>query len=108
MSDYPAGFPSSFDPALLQSETDFLLNDAAPPSVSHSDEIDAIAQCIAEDRAEKTRRGIVIQYRSWNTQEAFRSEELHSIGTADSLACAVVVSGSDKSRYPNQVPQTGR
>ncbi|PVI01882.1 hypothetical protein DM02DRAFT_613323 [Periconia macrospinosa] len=73
--------PSSFDPALLQSETDFLLNDAADPSVSHSDELEAIAQCIAEDKADKTRRGIVIQHRAWNTQDVFRSEEFHPIDT---------------------------
>ncbi|CAI6330543.1 unnamed protein product [Periconia digitata] len=80
MTSFPSDIPSSYDPALL-SESDFLLNDAAPPSVSHSDELEAIAQCVAEDKADKTRRGIVIQHRVWNIHEVFRSEEDHPIDT---------------------------
>lgn len=77
MSRYSPGIPSSFDPALLHSEFGF---ENTPLSLSHSDELDAIEQTIAEDRARKTRAGIVIQHRAWNTLEAFRSEEDYLIG----------------------------
>lgn len=78
-SDYP-DIPSSFDPAIhLHSETDLVLN--APASPSHSDELEALRQCIESDKAQKTRQGIVIQHRAWRTAEAFRSEEDHPIGT---------------------------
>ena len=80
MSNYSPGIPTSFDPALLYSEHEFL--DDAPPSLSHSDELDAIEQTIAEQRAQKNSAGIVIQHRAWNTLEAFRSEEDYTIGTA--------------------------
>jgi chromosome transmission fidelity protein 18 len=80
MGTYSSGIPTSFDPALLYSELEFL--DDAPPSLTHSDELDAIQQTVAEDRAQKNRAGIVIQHRAWNTLDAFRSEEEYSIGTA--------------------------
>ncbi|KAF2676879.1 hypothetical protein K458DRAFT_379203, partial [Lentithecium fluviatile CBS 122367] len=79
MSNYSPDIPISFDPALLRSELD--LFDDAPPSLSHSDELDAIEQTIAEDKARKTSAGIVIQHRAWNTLEAFRSEEDYPIDT---------------------------
>jgi chromosome transmission fidelity protein 18 len=79
MSSYSSGIPTSFDPALLYSELEYL--DDAPPSLSHSDEIDAIQQTAAEDRAQKNSAGVVIQHRAWNTLDAFRSEEEYTIGT---------------------------
>ena len=80
MSSYSPSIPTSFDPALLLSELEFP-NDA-PPSLSHSDELDALEQIIAEERVQKNKAGIVVQHRAWNTLEAFRSEEDHTIGTA--------------------------
>jgi chromosome transmission fidelity protein 18 len=81
MNDYSPGIPTSFDPALLHSELEFI--EAAPPSICHSDEIDAIEQTIAEDKAKKTSTRTVIQHRAWSTLEAFRSEGDYSIGTRD-------------------------
>ncbi|KAF2639448.1 chromosome transmission fidelity protein 18 [Massarina eburnea CBS 473.64] len=78
MSNYSPGIPSSFDPALLQS--DFCPLDDAPPS-SHAYELDAIAECAVEDKVDKSRRGIVIQHRAWNKLDAFRSEEDYPIDT---------------------------
>ena len=79
MSTYSDGIPSSFDPALLHSELEFL---DAPEPTSFSDDLAAIQQCIDHDKAEKTKAGIVIQHRVWNTRDAFRSEEDYPIGTA--------------------------
>jgi chromosome transmission fidelity protein 18 len=78
MSSYSPGIPSSFDPALLNSELEFI--HGVPTSPSHTDELDAIQQCIAEDTARKNRAGIVIQHRAWRTADVFRSEG--PIGTA--------------------------
>lgn len=79
-SDYP-DIPSSFDPAIhLHTEADLVLN--APASPSHSDELEALQQCIESSKAQKTREGIVIQHRAWKTAEAFRSEEDRPIGTS--------------------------
>ncbi|KAI4910089.1 hypothetical protein J4E90_007520 [Alternaria incomplexa] len=72
MSSYSPGIPSSFDPALLHSEFEFL--DNAPAPSSHSDELDALHDCIAEDTAKKNSAGIVIQHRAWNVADIFRSE----------------------------------
>lgn len=80
MSSYSAGIPSSFDPALLYSEFD--LPQEKPETVSHSDDLDALQACIAEDRARKTQEGVVIQHRAWNLVEVFRSEGEPSLGTA--------------------------
>lgn len=81
MSSYSPGIPTSFDPALLYSELEFLQD--PPASHSHSDELDALQQCIAQDRAKKNSEGVVIQHRAWNVADIFRSEGDHSIGTAD-------------------------
>ncbi|KAF1974934.1 hypothetical protein BU23DRAFT_504054 [Bimuria novae-zelandiae CBS 107.79] len=78
MSTYSDSFPTSFDLAFLNSEPEFL---DAPASTSFSDDLAAIQECIADDKAEKTRAGIVIQHRIWNTLEAFRSEEDYPIDT---------------------------
>jgi len=80
MSNYSPGIPSSFDPALLYSELDHPQN--APLPVSFSDDLDALQQCITEDRAKKTSKGVVIQHRAWNIADVFRSEGDVSIGTA--------------------------
>ena len=85
MSSYSAGIPSSFDPALLYSEFEFLHD--APPSLSYSDDISALQQCITEDTAKKTEEGIVIQHRAWRLTEAFRSEGELSIGTRQRSTC---------------------
>lgn len=81
MSTYSDGIPTSFDPALLNSELEFL---EAPATTSFSDDLAAIQQCIADSKVEKTRAGIVIQHRIWNKLDAFRSEEDYPIGIADS------------------------
>jgi chromosome transmission fidelity protein 18 len=81
MSNYSPGIPTSFDPALLHSELEFL--DDAPPSLCHSDELCGIEESIAEERAKKTSAGIVIQHRAWNALEAFRSEEDYPISIRD-------------------------
>jgi chromosome transmission fidelity protein 18 len=79
MSNYSPDIPSSFDPALLHSEIEFLQTALAQPSFS--DDFDALQQCILEDRAKKTTDGIVIQHRAWNLADIFRSEGEHLIGT---------------------------
>jgi chromosome transmission fidelity protein 18 len=79
MSEYSPYIPTSFDPALyLHSEADLA---DGPSSLSHSDELEALQQCTAADKAEKSKRGIVIQHRAWITEEVFRSEEDHPIST---------------------------
>jgi chromosome transmission fidelity protein 18 len=80
MSRYSPSIPTSFDPALLDFETEFHLD--TPASLSHSDELDALQQCITEETAKKNGAGIVIQHRAWNVAEIFRSEGEGSIGTA--------------------------
>ena len=81
MCDSSPRLPSSFDPAIhLHSERDFAY-DAPEPSISHSDEIEALRLQIEETRAEKNKKGIVIQHRAWNIPEVFRSEEDHPIST---------------------------
>ena len=81
MSNYSPGIPTSFDPALLHSELDFLHN--APASLSYSDDLDALQQCITEDTVKKNSAGVVIQHRAWNVADALRSEGEASIGTAN-------------------------
>lgn len=84
MSTYSPGIPTSFDPAIyLDSEPSLIpdTNSNAPASSSHSDEFDALQDCIQDDKAQKSKAGIVIQHRAWKTGEAFRSEEYHSVGT---------------------------
>lgn len=80
MSNYSNGIPSSFDPAILYSEFDHPNN--APHSLSHTDDIEALQACIAEDRAKKNQEGVVIQHRAWNIADIFRSEAEQSIGIA--------------------------
>ena len=84
MSTY-SDIPTSFDPAILHSELEFLTA-PAPASASFSDDLAAIQECIADEKAKKTRAGIVIQNRIWNTLEVFRSEEDYPIGTTDDRA----------------------
>lgn len=84
MSSYSQDIPSSFDPALLHSESQELLEDF--PSAFYSDDIDALQQCITEDKAGKTSKGVVIQHRAWTLGEAFRSQGDFSIGTASVAA----------------------
>ena len=79
MSSYSPGIPSSFDPALLHSET-ALLQDA-PVQPSFSDDFDALQQCITENRTRKNNDGIVIQHRAWKLADIFRSEAEYSTGT---------------------------
>ncbi|KAJ8119032.1 hypothetical protein OPT61_g88 [Boeremia exigua] len=79
MSSYSAQLPTSFDPALLYS--DFNGSWDAPQPISHSDELEALQACIAEDRAKKSREGIVIEHRAWNLVDIFRSESEHSFDT---------------------------
>ncbi|KAJ5785771.1 uncharacterized protein N7503_010983 [Penicillium pulvis] len=65
----PSPFLSSFDPALqLHSEDPIAIN---PPSESFSDDIEAIHQ----HRVEQTRNKVVIQHRSWNLSDVFRSDD---------------------------------
>lgn len=80
MSSYSPGIPLSFDPALLYSEIDHPQDGL---QTSFSDDIDALQQCITEDRAKKTDEGVVIQHRAWNIVDVFRSEGDVSIGIAD-------------------------
>ncbi|KAJ5760038.1 hypothetical protein N7520_007194 [Penicillium odoratum] len=62
-------FLSSFDPALqLHSEGPVTFN---PPSESFSDDIEAIHQ----HRVEQTRNKVVIQHRSWDLSDIFRSDD---------------------------------
>ena len=66
---------ASFDPAI------FLHSEPAEeaPAESFSDDIIALQAQIEESTAQKTREGIVIQHRAWQTNEVFRSEEDHPI-----------------------------
>jgi chromosome transmission fidelity protein 18 len=98
MSSYPSGIPSSFDPALLYSELDYPQD--APPSLSYSDDIDALQQCITEDANKKTSEGVVIQYRAWKLTDVFRSEGEASIGTGCSKTCMTT---SNMLRHPRQI-----
>jgi chromosome transmission fidelity protein 18 len=86
MSSYSPGIPTSFDPALLNSEFEF--HDNAPASPSYSDELDALQQCIAEDTVKKNSAGVVIQHRAWNVADIFRSEGEGPAGTtSDNARC---------------------
>ncbi len=80
MSSYSADFLTSLDPALFESELEF--SQSAPQAISHSDDLEALQACIAEDRARKTREGIVIQHRAWNLVDIFRSDGDHISGIA--------------------------
>ncbi|RMZ71856.1 chromosome transmission fidelity 18 [Pyrenophora seminiperda CCB06] len=74
MTSY-SDIPTSFDPAQFLSEFDLPHNNNEPASQSHSDELDALQQCIAEDTVKKNSAGVVIQHRAWNLADIFRSEE---------------------------------
>lgn len=80
MINHSSGIPSSFDPRLLDSEYDHIQN--APNSLSHSDDLEALQACVAEDTVQKNKKGVVIQHRAWNTADIFRSDTEHPIGTA--------------------------
>lgn len=63
-------FLSSFDPALqLHSEDPNIAFNL--PSESFSDDIEAIHH----HRVEQTRNKVVIQHRSWNLSDVFRSDD---------------------------------
>ncbi|KAF2649694.1 chromosome transmission fidelity protein 18 [Lophiostoma macrostomum CBS 122681] len=82
MSDFPSDLPTSFDPAIyLHSEPDLAYDAPAPATLSYSDELEALQQCIVEDKAQKNAQGIVIQHRAWRLKEAFLSDELYPIDT---------------------------
>jgi chromosome transmission fidelity protein 18 len=64
----------SFDPAIfLHSQPD------EGPTESFSDDVIALQGQIEESTARKSREGIVIQHRAWQTNDVFRSEEDHPI-----------------------------
>ncbi|OJZ90364.1 hypothetical protein ASPFODRAFT_40695 [Aspergillus luchuensis CBS 106.47] len=68
MTTSPPSIPPSFDPAIhLHSEGD----PPEPPSDTFSDELEALNF----QREDNTRKGIVIQHRSWNLSDVFRSDE---------------------------------
>jgi chromosome transmission fidelity protein 18 len=79
MNSYSSGIPSSFDPAILYSEFEYIQD--VPPSHSYSDDIEALQQCIADDKSKKSSAGIVIQHRAWKISEVFHSEGEASLGT---------------------------
>jgi chromosome transmission fidelity protein 18 len=85
MSSYSPGIPTSFDPALLNSELEFFHD--APASLSYSDDFDALQQCITEQTVKKNSAGVVIQHRTWNVADIFRSEGEASIGIASLNTC---------------------
>jgi chromosome transmission fidelity protein 18 len=89
MSDYSASIPSSFDPAIFYPQFDHPQYDA-PPSNSFSDDLDALQQCITEDRTKKNRERIVIQHRAWKITEVFRSEGDALTGTANGTWCCIL------------------
>ncbi|KAF2108859.1 hypothetical protein BDV96DRAFT_503772 [Lophiotrema nucula] len=109
MTDYSPDIPTSFDPAIyLHSELEFLHDAPTPASFSHSDELEALQHCVAKDQAEKSRAGVVIQHRAWNTADAFRSEEDHPIDTPlkhlKNSAIKPFPSGSSTDGYPSSPP----
>ncbi|KAF2261326.1 hypothetical protein CC78DRAFT_470605 [Lojkania enalia] len=80
MSDYSPHIDTSFDPAIhLHSE--LAVQSDSHASLSYSDELEALQQCIEETRALKNRAGVVIQHRAWRTADVFRSEEEYPIDT---------------------------
>lgn len=101
MSSYSPGIPTSFDPAILSSELDF----DALNSVSHSDDFEALQQCIAEQKDKKNEQGVVIQHRAWRTVEIFRSEGEATIGTATWTRAPNV---ANSSRHSSEEPKTNR
>jgi len=66
----PPSLPSSFDPAIhLHSEQ------GSAPDESHSDDLEALNAQQLEIARELTRKGVVIQHRTWKLSEVFRSDE---------------------------------
>lgn len=67
---------SDFDPALyLHSEisnSDLL---SGPDAVSFSDDLEALQHKHLKIAEENRRNGVVIQHRSWNLSDVFRSED---------------------------------
>ena len=70
-------FPSSeFDPALyLHSEPPESLLQSEPELDSFADDIEALQQRRLETAEENRRNGVVIQHRSWNLSDVFRSDD---------------------------------
>ncbi|KAF1992282.1 hypothetical protein K402DRAFT_458710 [Aulographum hederae CBS 113979] len=78
-SRYLPDLPSSFDPAV------YLHSDPAPPSDApdtfFSDDLEAFHSQQQAVLLQKNKERIVVQHRSWNLAEVFRSEEDHLIAT---------------------------
>ncbi|OKL62254.1 Chromosome transmission fidelity protein 18 [Talaromyces atroroseus] len=70
-------FPSSdFDPALhLHSEPPEIILQTEPDLDSFADDIEALQQRRLEIAEENRRKGVVIQHRSWNLSDVFRSDD---------------------------------
>lgn len=84
--------PSSFDPAFhLHSEAAEAPAPISLPSLTHSDDVEALFQQQSEVVAAKTKAGIVIQHRAWKLGDVFRSEEDYPIGLTSKLAHLTVV-----------------
>ena len=76
--------PSSFDPALhLHSER---LEPDIIGAEANSDELEALHAQQSQRSRELTRKGAVIQHRSWNLSEVFRSDESFSPGMPKSMS----------------------
>jgi chromosome transmission fidelity protein 18 len=68
--------PSSFDPALyLHSEPLDSVLDIEADAASFSDDIEALRLQRLETAQENRRKGIVVQHRTWNLSEIFRSDD---------------------------------
>lgn len=76
--DYPSScIPLTSDPALCDDWDLGHERTPVPPSNSHSDDLEALHLLHEETIAQKTKDGIVIQYRAWKTDEVFRSDTDH-------------------------------
>src|SRR4051812_3252906 len=83
MSEYSPQIPTSFDPAIYlhsELEPEPRCTPIAPASLSHSDELEALQECIKRDTTQKNENRVVIQHRAWRITEVFRSEEDYTIG----------------------------
>jgi len=66
--------PVLSDPALLDHLYDLSQYPVTLPSSTYSDELEAIRLTNQERIAQKNKEGQVIQHRTWNLSEAFRSD----------------------------------
>jgi chromosome transmission fidelity protein 18 len=74
-------FPVTSDPPLYDDWIQLDQNTTILPSISHSDELEALQLIHEESILKKNQEGQVIQYRAWKTGEAFRSDLDHPQGT---------------------------